>query len=290
MAVKKKKTATKTKTATKKKTRAARRSHISLDTFEREARAADRARSRAALDSGAAPADATRVRARRRVRVAPAAAAAPEPPSFDLLRDAAGNRIGTQVRDQGSAGSCTANAAISAMETFRFVRDNTAPLLSPEDAFQKAGGIEEMGVAVVIAAQGILETGCFTPNPPCANQATHTWRGTFRQLTESINNMPAAMRSHLLAQRPLAAVIRFFPNFRNYTGGVFKKEGTSTAAHAVAVVGYEKNSSGNGGVWICRNSFGPAWGEQGYVKTEWLDGFLELEHIVFVLEDVRRAG
>ena len=56
-------------------------------------------------------------------------------------------------------------------------------------------------------------------------------------------------------------------SFQNYAGGVFKPAcGTYTDAnHAMTLVGY--GSDDEGVYWLIRNSWGPDWGEEGYIRV-----------------------
>jgi len=62
------------------------------------------------------------------------------------------------------------------------------------------------------------------------------------------------------------------PSFLGYEGGVYDCEGCiARLNHALLIVGYSEMEDGEGGLlkyWIARNSWGEAWGENGYVRIK----------------------
>ncbi|MFC1737556.1 C1 family peptidase [Planctomycetota bacterium] len=69
--------------------------------------------------------------------------------------------------------------------------------------------------------------------------------------------------------------VSFYANsaFQAYTGGVFNGCEDELVNHAVVLVGWDDEPNDAGpdcpGVWIMRNSWGPGWGEDGYVRIEY---------------------
>jgi C1A family cysteine protease len=66
---------------------------------------------------------------------------------------------------------------------------------------------------------------------------------------------------------PLAiAVDASLETFQNYQGGVYNDPACSTKInHAVVLVGYGIDHIG-GEYWLVRNSWGPTYGENGYIR------------------------
>ena len=69
-----------------------------------------------------------------------------------------------------------------------------------------------------------------------------------------------------LTDRPLAVAIEAENNqFRAYSGGVIKTGCNTNIDHAVAAVGFGKDTDGTD-YFIIKNSWGAGWGESGYVR------------------------
>ena len=62
------------------------------------------------------------------------------------------------------------------------------------------------------------------------------------------------------------------PRFLAYKDGIYSRDDCDQAAnHALLIVGYGEDEDENGNIvryWISRNSWGEAWGENGYVKIK----------------------
>jgi len=56
-------------------------------------------------------------------------------------------------------------------------------------------------------------------------------------------------------------------NFRNYKSGIYNKT-CHNLNHAVILVGYGTDKDTKKDYWLIRNSWGPDWGENGYVRIE----------------------
>jgi len=91
---------------------------------------------------------------------------------------------------------------------------------------------------------------------------------------------------------PLAAPMFVFEDFLNYTGGVYELDRSERwnwlGGHMVLIVGYQDDPTyDTGGYWICKNSWGPEWGENGYFKVKYEDYFNWIYDSVTSFESLR---
>lgn len=78
-----------------------------------------------------------------------------------------------------------------------------------------------------------------------------------------------AIKQAILDYGPVSVACAVTQAFGGYTGGVFNEnDPTAQINHAVALVGWD-DSQGTNGVWFLRNSWGPGWGEEGYMRIEY---------------------
>jgi len=74
------------------------------------------------------------------------------------------------------------------------------------------------------------------------------------------------IESALIQYGPLPATMLVYADFYpNFTGGVYHKTNdTFVFGHVVTIVGYD--TTGEEGYWICKNSWGTTWGEEGWFR------------------------
>jgi C1A family cysteine protease len=83
-------------------------------------------------------------------------------------------------------------------------------------------------------------------------------------------------KNALIQFGPLASPMFVYEDFPDYTGGIYELNRSKSlerlGGHMVLIVGYKDDPSiDSGGYWICKNSWGPEWGENGYFRIKYDD-------------------
>ncbi len=70
-------------------------------------------------------------------------------------------------------------------------------------------------------------------------------------------------RHYLSTKGPLVAGMAVYSDFFSYSSGIYRQTSQDLRGyHAICVVGYDDNEE----CWICKNSWGPNWGDSGWFK------------------------
>jgi len=203
------------------------------------------------------------------------AVAAPLPTSVDW-RSRNGRNYISPVKDQLTCGSCVSFCSVALLEAMAAIERNIFFLdLSEADLhFCSSHGAtcagwwptnalgELKGRGVVDEASFPYQSAFRSSEPRCVNVSdrnAHAFRiASFTTLTTMTD------RKRWLADiGPLSAVFHVYDDFFLTGGGVYSHvAGASAGYHCVEVVGYSDPE----GCWICKNSWGLTWGDQGFFK------------------------
>ena len=217
----------------------------------------------------------------------------------------AGNYI-TPVRNQGSAGTCWAFAAVGALEakydiTFKVTNStlnlSEQHLVCDGSAGDVDGGWEDYALDFIrdhgITTEATLPytASNYSPNWPLTEPYT-LYRITHDQHWYTINPAPTPLKSYILANGPVTAAIDADtdwytpsnpPHYSSTDGGqlgsydippgvLLDDHGDPNSLnHAVVITGYTDDSNApGGGYWHIKNSWGSTWGPThdgyGYVS------------------------
>ena len=207
---------------------------------------------------------------------APAPAAGALPPMVNLTSQC------PPVYDQGSLGSCTANA-IGAAFQFDLLKQNLSDFMpsrlfiyyneraientiSTDSGAQIRDGIKtvaKLGVCSEASWSYIISEFAVKPYHTCYTEATQNKAVSYRRVSRDINQMKGCLAEGY----PFVIGFSVFTAFESTQvrqTGVLNLPDLHTeefmGGHAVLVVGYDDNSNR----FMVRNSWGANWGQSGY--------------------------
>ncbi|MGD8454598.1 MAG: C1 family peptidase [Phycisphaerae bacterium] len=187
------------------------------------------------------------------------------------------NEVGlVPVRHQGGCGSCWAFSTVGALEYNILIHDGYVVDLSEQwlvscnsDEWGCGGGWyghdyhqwkpDPCGDFGAVPEEAFPYQAA---EVPCDCPYEHSyWIASWGSIQANVT----AMKQAILKYGPISVAVATDGPFHAYTGGVFNSCAATEINHAVVLVGWDDNQ-GPGGVWIMRNSWGPGWGEGGYMR------------------------
>ncbi len=185
----------------------------------------------------------------------------------------------TDVKNQGGCGACAAFSACGSVEALvRIVRDdpNYPVDLSEQHLFSCAGGDCPTGLYMGTAfdyftANGVPDDACLpytAVDGNCADSC-EDWRSRVVQLDGwdllwQYTVDEEALKSYVF-QQPVSCYLEVYSDFASYQSGVYEyTSGSLLGGHFVVIVGWDDALD----CWICKNSWGAGWGENGYFRIK----------------------
>jgi C1A family cysteine protease len=221
--------------------------------------------------------------------MAPQARAAAAPnfaPAVDW-RSKNGNHI-TPVKDQGGCGSCVSFGTVALVESMASIEKGQLLDLSEADLHfcsshgASCGGWWPDQALGQVKSRGVPDDACFPystafaappPNPKCIVGPNRDARAV------KINNQGTLSsivdrKNYLTNVGPCTAVFHVFNDFFSYGSGVYHHvSGPDVGLHCVEVIGYSEAEQ----CWICKNSWGPGWGNGGFFKIAYGEAGIDSE-------------
>ncbi len=225
------------------------------------------------------------------------------PPQWDW-RSATVNSITgdwtTHVKNQGNCGSCYAFGSLAAVESLINIvnEDPTIDKDLSEQFIVSCGrewvnGIDGCDGAYLsptfdfLLEYGAIPESCFLYIsgasgyvPPCSDKCDD-WEDQVITVKgwNAIADDVESIKNALVAHGPLPTSMVVYSDLYEYSGGIYEHPGDdpNPSNHLVTIVGYDDTQQ----YWICKNSWGPSWGENGWFRIAYGDCHIE-ENTVYL--------
>ncbi len=208
-------------------------------------------------------------------------------------RDNNGNYI-TEVKNQGQCGSCSYFSTLGAVEAWMRIKAGDPFLdidLSEQHILSCAGvgscetGASIQGIHRYVRDHGTPSEACFpykeNDNVPCTN-ACPDWASQVVRINDyatiSYDQTSVEDIKNAVYRKPVVVDMDVYSDFQTYVSGVYEHvTGDIEGAHAVVIYGWDDAEQ----CWLCKNSWGTSWGENGFFRIKW--GQASIAHTVVMI-------
>ena len=183
----------------------------------------------------------------------------------------------SSVKNQLQCGACWAFSTSGAVEGAWAIQNNVLYNLSEQeliDCSDSYGNQGCKGGSMNLAYKYIIDNGlCTNLSYPYVAQNNICQKNNCESIVKindysqvTVNNEKALKRS--LYKRPISVAIQANKrSFQMYQSGIYSDLDCGTQLdHGVLLVGYGYDLLNNMDYWIVKNSWGPSWGENGYIR------------------------
>ena len=182
----------------------------------------------------------------------------------------------TPIKNQGGCGSCVAFGTIAALDALLKIctyKDSSKNIDLSEAHLLWCGGGSCKGWHMNNACEylknnGVPDEACF-PYQPTTMKCDDTcsdWKNRINhsQTKDWTNTKDVStMKNNIVNNGPQITGMAVYSDFFSYSSGIYQHVAGGLAGyHCVAVVGYNDTD----GCWICKNSWGTGWGENGWFR------------------------
>lgn len=202
----------------------------------------------------------------------------------------------TSVKNQGSCGSCYAFGTLGAIETcIKMMNEDPNMNIDLSEQYMVScgkswvGGIDGCRGSPISSTIKFLENygaipeSCFSyqASDVSCNNKCQDWEQERFDITnlQKVSTDKESIKNALVNYGPLTASLRVYLDFKEYSSGIYEHQwGYSEGLHRIIIVGYNEDQD----YWICKNSWGTSWGENGYFRIKY--GECEIQDSVYYFE------
>ncbi|MCQ6563983.1 C1 family peptidase [Paenibacillus mendelii] len=196
------------------------------------------------------------------------------------LRDVEGKNYVTPIKNQKRCGSCVAFATIATVESTLQIQQQYPSGIDLSEAHlffclgNALGGTCENGWWPKQALDRFKDEGVYgesvlkydealARNPHCTGYDFSP--EYYFKITGYVDltGQPALIKEWIDKKGPVIASLIVYEDLYEYKTGVYKHvAGEKSGSHCVSIIGYNDSD----GCWICKNSWGTDWGEEGFFR------------------------
>ncbi len=211
------------------------------------------------------------------------------PKSFDLRETG----YFTPAKNQGDLGSCWAFACLGLTEylinkEYGFEVDLSEQQLVNCAGFGPFDGVKYLQDYGVVLEEELPYTGLVDD---CNSSLTAKYKITGSQTLDlknlSFNQRIDSLKNTIINFGPVITHLDLYNDLGTYTNGIYLNNPASgeNGGHITILTGYTDDESvKNGGYWICKNSWGTTWGENGYFKIPYDECNIAIYYAIIISE------
>jgi len=185
----------------------------------------------------------------------------------------------TAVKNQGQCGGCWSFATTGAIESRYAITNRQRPIMLSEQELIDCsssygnngcnGGVTDWGFQYVMAQHGLCTENSYPYKAVTQTTSCSALRSRCGAHMDAIRSYADVRRSEANLQNavnsgPVTVAIEANRDFQLYRGGIFSSTCGTRLNHGVLAVGYGTQNGIQ--YWKIKNSWGPTWGESGYIR------------------------